>query len=60
MNKLLIIATELIEQADEFHGKFPDAATKVEEVFSPGLTQYNKAFEKLRKEVTRMKNKEKY
>lgn len=54
--KLLSAAKDLINKADEFHGKFPAAADKVDELFMPGLTEYNKAFETLRKVVSKAEN----
>lgn len=42
---------DLINQADEFHNKFPTTADKVDELEVTGLTKRNRAFTKLRTSV---------
>ena len=55
MSNILKAASELISAADKFNSEYPTASEKVEELFMPGLTEYNNAFEKLRSEVEKAK-----
>lgn len=54
---ILKAAQEVIKSADKFNSEYPNAATTADELFMPGLTEYNKAFENLRKEVSKAEKK---
>jgi len=55
MSKILKAASNLITAADKFNSEYPSASETVEELFMPGLSEYNKAFQKLRSEVEKAK-----